>query len=112
MLLCNLKELGTLNCNQISALAGTAPINNDSGTFSGKRRVRGGRRDIRHKLFMPVLGAATQHNVRLNSFYRKLIALGKPKKVALIACIRKLVVWANAILKSGQAWQETSSELA
>jgi transposase len=66
-LLCNLRELGTLNKNQITALAGLAPRNNDSGNFRGKRYVRGGRPDIRASLYMSVLGATTQYNKRLTS---------------------------------------------
>lgn len=106
MLLCNLRELGSLDRNEITALSGLAPINNDSGLFSGKRYVRGGRKEIRAKLFMPILGAATRHNKRLKAFYEKLVADGKAKKVALTACMRKLIVWANSILASGKKWQE------
>lgn len=105
-LICNLRELGNLNKNQIASLAGLAPRNNDSGKFSGKRYVRGGRSDIRASLYMPVLGAATQHNKRLKVFYEHLVASGKNKKAALIACMRKLIVWANSILATGQKWQE------
>ena len=106
MLLSNLRELGSLNKSEIVALSGLAPMNNDSGSFKGKRYVRGGRKDIRSKLFMPILGAATKHNKRLKAFYEKLTAEGKAKKVALTACMRKLIIWANAILASGKEWGE------
>jgi transposase len=106
MLLCNLRELGTLSKKQIIGLAGLAPINNDSGVFKGKRSVRGGRKDIRSNLYMPILGAATQHNKRLKLFYNHLVNSGKNKKVALTACMRKLVIWANAVLATSEKWQE------
>ncbi len=106
MLLCNLRELGMLTKRQIVGLAGLAPINNDSGTFKGKRYVRGGRKDIRSSLYMPILGAATQHNKRLKAFYEHLVATGKNKKVALVACMRKLIVWANSVLATSKKWEE------
>ena len=106
MLLSYMKELGALNKRQIAALAGLAPVCNDSGTHKGKRSIRGGRHGIRSHLYMPILGAATMHNKRLKAFYDKLVASGKRKKVALTACMRKMIVWANAILQSGQPWQE------
>lgn len=103
-LLSYLKELGSVNKRQIAALAGLAPMNNDSGCHQGKRRIKGGRHDVRSHLYMPIVGAATKHNKRLNEFYEKLLRNGKCKKVALTACMRKLVVWANTILASGQPW--------
>ena len=106
MLLCYLRELGTLNRKQIVGLAGLAPMNNDSGTFKGKRTVRGGRTDVRSNLYMPILGAATQHNKRLKAFYEHLVTTGKNKKVALVACMRKLVIWANSILATSKGWNE------
>lgn len=106
-LLSLLRELGELNKNQIVAIAGLAPCNNDSGTFRGKRYVRGGRRSIRSNLYMPVLGAVTQHNKRLKAIYEKLVLSGKSKKVALIACMRKLIIWANSLIANKQKWQQT-----
>lgn len=106
ILLSNLKELGTLNKNKITALAGLAPRNNESGTYQGKRYVRGGRTMIRSHLFMPTLGAATMHNKRLKKKYDELIDRGKDKKVALIACMRKLLIWANMILATREPWKE------
>lgn len=107
IMLCSyLKELGKVSQREISALTGLAPVNNDSGTFRGKRRIRGGRHEVRRALYMPVLGAATRHNPRLMALYKRLVEAGKPKKVALTACSRKLVVWANAMLANNQSWQE------
>lgn len=111
-LLSYLRELGKVGKRQISALSGLAPMNNDSGSFQGKRRIRGGRHDVRTNLYMPIVGAATQHNKRLMAFYNKLISNGKPKKVALTACMRKLVVWANAMIASGERWDESGLEQA
>lgn len=105
-LLSYLKELGTLNKYEIGSLAGLAPMNNDSGKLKGRRSIKGGRHQIRRHLYMPVLGAATQYNARLKAFYQRLVASGKPKKVALVACMRKLVIWANAVLANNQPWNE------
>ena len=107
MLLSYLKELGTLNKREIAALAGLAPVNNDSGTYKGKRTIKGGRHHLRSSLYMPVLGAATKHNKKLNEFYTGLVNRGKPKKQALTACMRKLVIWANAVLATKQPWDDT-----
>ena len=105
-LLSYMKELGHVTKREVAALAGLAPINNDSGTFRGRRRIRGGRHDVRSHLYMPALGAATQHNARLKEFYNKLVAAGKPPKVALTACMRKLIIWVNALIMTGQPWQD------
>lgn len=75
----------------------------------GRKRIKGGRKDVRSNFYMPVVGAATRHNPRLKAFYDKLISLGKPPKVAIIACMRKLLVWANAVLATGQPWDSTIS---
>lgn len=106
MLLSYLRELGTVNKREIAALAGLAPVNNDSGKYQGKRIVKGGRREVRSHLYMPTMGAATRHNERLKVIYDRLVRANKPKKVALTACMRKLVIWANAILESGEPWRE------
>jgi len=109
IMLCSLvSELGKTSPKEIASLTGLAPMNNDSGTFRGKRRIKGGRHDVRRSLYMPVLGAATIHNPRLNIIYTRLVDAGKPKKVALTACARKVVVWANAILTQQQPWKETN----
>lgn len=104
LLLANLRELGKLTKNEIVALAGLAPRNNESGSYQGKRYVRGGRSGIRSSLFMPILGAATQHNKRLREFYHKLLESGKCKKVALTACMRKIIIWANFMLANNLSW--------
>ena len=106
MFLSYLRELGQATSKEIAALSGLAPMNNESGAFKGKRRIKGGRHDVRTGLYMPILGAATQHNKRLKEIYTRLVAAGKLKKVALTACMRKLVIWANAILKSQKPWDE------
>ncbi len=106
MLLSYLKELGEVSKNEIAALTGLAPMNQDSGQMKGKRRIKGGRRDVRSHLYMVIVGAATQHNERLKALYQRHLEAGKPVKVALTACMRKLVIWANAILSSGLPWQE------
>jgi transposase len=106
MLLSNLRELGKIDKNQIVALAGLAPRNNESGTYQGRRYVRGGRVAVRSKMFMPVLGAATKNNKKLNKFYQRLLENGKCKKVALTACMRKMIIWANFLLAKNQSWME------
>lgn len=102
-----LQELGCISKREIAALSGLAPMNNESGKMQGKRRIKGGRRDVRRLLYMPILGAATQHNPRLKAFYKRLVDAGKPKKVALTACMRKLIVWANVMVATGRPWDET-----
>jgi len=102
-LLSELPELGKLNHKEISALVGVAPMNRDSGTKSGKRRIRGGRHKVRTVLFMSMM-TAVQHNPKIKAFYQKMIAKGKPKKVALIACARKQLVTLNSMVKNGQHW--------
>lgn len=108
MLLGLLRELGTVSNKAIAALAGLAPMNFDSGRFQGKRRVQKGRHDVRRLLYMPTMGAATQHNKTLNTFYKGLIKEGKPAKVALTACMRKLLIFANSTLKQGTPWEMRS----
>lgn len=106
VLLSLLKELGELSNKEVTALAGLAPMNCDSGNFVGKRHIQRGRHDVRRFLYVPVLGAATMHNPILKIFYDKLIASGKPTRVAMIACMRKLVVTANALLRKGEKWSD------
>lgn len=103
VLLCHLPELGHLNNKKISALLGVAPFNKDSGNKMGKRVIRGGRAAIRSALYMPML-SAIQYNKPIKAFYQRLIARGKLKKVAVIACMRKLIVYANALLKNNADW--------
>jgi len=103
-----LRELGQVNKREIASLSGLAPMNHDSGNSQGKRRVMGGRRDIRKRLYMPVLASATlNNNPRLRELYLRLVATNKPKKVALIACMRKLVIWANAVIATDKPWDDS-----
>lgn len=103
-LLANLPELGKVSGGQVSALVGVAPFNRDSGTLRGKRTVWGGRRQVRAALYMAAL-VASRHNPVIRAFYQRLCAMGKPKKVALTACMRKLLVILNSMVKHGQEWQ-------
>ena len=102
-LLAYLPELGTLNRRQIAALVGVAPFNRDSGTMRGKRTVWGGRATVRA---LPVHGRVDSQswNPVIRDFYQRLLAAGKPKKVALTACMRKLIVILNSILKHRSPW--------
>ena len=102
-LLANLPELGTLNRREIAALVGVAPYNRDSGTRRGKRAVWGGRSRVRAVLYMGAL-VATRHNPAIRDFYQRLLASGKPKKLALVACMRKLLVILNSMLKNSSPW--------
>lgn len=102
-LLSEMPELGTLNNKQISALAGLAPINRDSGKSQGKRRIQGGRYNVRTTLYMATL-SATQCNPIIGGFYRHLVKQGKHKKVALTAAMRKFLTILNAMIRNGQEW--------
>jgi transposase len=103
-LLTSLPELGTLDRRAIAALVGVAPFNCDSGKMRGKRAIWGGRADVRAVLFMATSSAA-RYNPRLNALYKRMVAAGKAKKVALIACMRKLLTIANAVLRDGSPWE-------
>lgn len=98
-LLATLPELGQLNRREIASLAGLAPINRDSGQFRGKRMICGGRSSVRKALYMATL-VATTYNPTIRNFYNRLLASGKPKKLALTACMRKLLIILNSILKN------------
>ena len=102
-LLASLPELGTLNRRAIAALVGVAPLNRDSGTFRGRRMVWGGRAAVRAVLYMGTL-VAVRHNPVLRAFYQRLRAVGKLPKVALTACMRKLLTILNAMLKHQTRW--------
>jgi transposase len=102
-LLAELPELGTLNSKEIAALVGVAPLNRDSGTMRGKRRIWGGRATVRRVLYM-VAVAAVRCNPTIRSFYNRLIASGKAKKVALVACMRKLLITLNAMIRENRVW--------
>ena len=110
-LLFYLPKLGTLARRQIAALVGVAPFSRDSGTLRGKRAVWGGRSRVRGVLYMGAL-TATRWNPVIRDFYQKLLAAGKPKKLALVACMRKLVVILNAMLKHGASWGDKGSTFA
>jgi transposase len=103
-LLAELPELGTLNRKKIAALVGVAPFNSDSGRRQGKRRIRGGRSQVRRVLYMAAL-SAVRFNPIISRFYHSLLARGKTKKVALVACMRKLLTILNAIMAHQTPWQ-------
>jgi transposase len=102
--LAELPELGTLSEKQIARLVGVAPLNHDSGKSQGKRMISGGRTAVRCGLFMPTM-VAVQHNPVIREFYQRLLAKGKLPKVALIACMRKLLVILNAMIRNNQTWK-------
>jgi transposase len=102
-LLADLPELGTLNRQRIAALVGIAPINKDSGRIKGKRRIFGGRASVRCVLYMAALSASKSNPV-IREFYQRLLAKGKPKKVALTACMRKLLTILNAMMRDQKTW--------
>lgn len=104
VLLASLPELGKLNRKEIAALVGVAPLNRDSGKMRGKRSVWGGRAPVRAALYMATL-VATKHNSVIQSFYQRLLIAGKTKKVALVACMRKLLTMLNAMMRTGRSWQ-------
>ena len=110
-LLANLPELGTLTPKQIAALVGVAPLNRDSGTLRGRRTVWGGRAHVRMALYMGAIVAA-RFNPVIRNFYQRLCAVGKAKKVALVACMRKLLVILNAMLKHRAPWQPHETQHA
>jgi transposase len=102
-LLSTLPELGKLKNKQISALAGLAPYNCDSGQFKGQRRIWGGRASVRKGLYMATL-TATRYNSVIKAFYERLCAAGKSKKLALIACMHKLLIIVNTMIKNDMLW--------
>ena len=103
-LLADLPELGRLSRREIAKLVGVAPLSRDSGTLRGRRFVQGGRATVRAVLYMAAL-VATRRNVVIRSFYQRLIAVGKPKKLALVACMRKLLTMLNVIVRTKTPWQ-------
>lgn len=104
-LLSDLPELGQLNRKEIAALVGVAPMNRDSGAYRGKRKIRGGRHRIRTVLFMATL-SSIQSNPRFKRDYQHLVNKGKPKKVAIVACMRKMITILNSMVKNGTTWDE------
>jgi len=105
-------ELGRIDRQAAAALLGAAPFDDDSGERHGERHIRGGRRKLRNLLFMPVLSAATRHNPVLKAHYQQLIVRGKKPKVALIACMRKLIGILNTMLARGEKWDSTKHAVA
>lgn len=99
-----LPELGTVSGAQITKLAGLAPFNRDSGTMRGKRRIGGGRSRVRAVLYMATM-SAIRYNPQIKDFYTRLVKAGKPKMVAIVACMRKMLVTLNAMLKTKTRWQ-------
>ena len=102
-ILIHLPELGSLTNKEVAALAGVAPYNRDSGQMSGKRAVWGGRAAVRSALYMAIL-SAIKFNPAIKHFYQKLIAKGKLKKVAMVACMRKMIITMNAMMRNNMRW--------
>ncbi|GHF03170.1 IS110 family transposase [Thalassotalea profundi] len=102
-LLSNMPELGYITNKEAAALVGVAPINRESGAFKGKRMIRGGRHQIRTAMFMSMM-SAMQCNPVFKATYQRLVAAGKPKKIAIIACVRKMVVILNSMVRDGVYW--------
>ena len=103
-MLTHLPELGRLNRREIAALVGVAPFNHDSGKHRGKRSIRGGRSEVRSVLYMATV-TAVRHNPQIRAVYERLLAAGKKPKVALIACLRKLLTILNAMMRTNQPWR-------
>jgi transposase len=103
-LIAELPELGKLGRREVAALAGVAPVARDSGNFRGKRTIQAGRGTLRDVLYMATLSAA-RYNPMIRAAYQHLVAIGKPKKLALVACMRKLLVILNAILRDQKPWR-------
>ena len=104
-LLSDLPELGQLNRKEIAALVGIAPFNKDSGKHKGKRKLRGGRHKVRTVLFVSIMSAIQCHP-KIKPMYERLIAAGKPKKVAIVACMRKQLIILNTMVRNGTYWDE------
>ena len=104
-LMSELPELGKLNRKEIAALVGVAPMNRDSGSYRGKRRVSGGRSKVRTVLYIS-MWSTIQYDPKIKATYERLVAAGKPKKVALVACMRKQLTILNIMMKNGTHWSE------
>lgn len=104
MLLAELREIGTLSASQIASLVGLAPINRDSGKWRGKRRTGGGRSHVRAALYMAAL-SAIRFNPVIKTYYRRLLTAGKPKMVAIVASMRKMLITLNAMIRTKTRWQ-------
>jgi len=107
-LLSDMPELGYLSNKQASALIGVAPMNRESGSYEGKRMIRGGRHNIRTVMYMAMM-SAMQCNPVFKATYQRLVAAGKPKKIAIIACVRKMIVILNSMVRDGVMWDSKMS---
>ncbi len=107
-LLSNMPELGYISNKEAASLIGVAPMNKESGTFKGKRKIRGGRHQIRTAMYMAMM-SAIQCNPVFKATYEKLVDAGKPKKVAIIACVRKMIVILNTMMRDGVYWDPKMS---
>ena len=103
-----LPELGLMNNKEVAALVGVAPMSKESGRYKGKQVIQGGRHQVRTVLFMAMM-SAMQCNAKFKSTYERLVAAGKPKKVAIIACVRKMVVILNSMVRDGVMWEEKTA---
>jgi transposase len=110
-LMADLPELGTLSNKEISALVGVAPFCRDSGAMKGRRTIWGGRAQVRTILYMAAL-SARNHNAPIKAFYERLVSNGKSKKTALVACMRKLLIMANSMIKNNEDWNPDHGKLA
>ena len=104
-LISELPELGRLNRKEIAALVGVAPMNRDSGSSEGKRYIRGGRHKVRTVLFVSIMSAIQSHP-KIKPMYERMVANGKPKKVAIVACMRKQLIILNTMVRDGTYWDE------
>ena len=111
-LIAAMPELGQVDNKIVAALLGTAPYDDDSGKRRGERHIQGGRRRLRNLFYMACLGAATRCNPMLKVFYSRLVASGKEPKVALVACMRKLIVILNVMITRGEKWDATRYQLS
>jgi transposase len=111
-LIAKMPELGQVNNKIGAALLGAAPYDDDSGRRRGERHIKGGRRKVRNLFYMACLGAATRHNPVLKAFYDRLVAKGKEKKVALVACMRKLIVILNTMIARREKWDASRYALS
>jgi len=111
-LIAGMPELGQVSDEIAAALIGLAPYDDDSGKRRGERHIKGGRRWVRNAIYMPCLGAATLNNPVLKAFYRRLVAKGKEPKVALVACMRKLIVILNTLIARRQKWDPSRYALS
>lgn len=107
-ILANMPELGSMDSKEVAALAGLAPFNRDSGSMRGKRTTWGGRASVRKTLYMAAL-VAIRYNEQIKCFYQRLCNAGKMKKVALVACMRKLIIIMNAMVKHGEPWRAATA---